>query len=137
MAYSADSLKAYRSTAVQTASSGKLILMLFDGALRFLEVARLGMQEPPENLKRNEVIHNNITKVINIFLELQNSLNMEQGGDFSKTLYSLYAYMIERLHKANFDKSIDYLMEVNSLLLPIRDAWSTMLSSPNQQNIAS
>lgn len=120
-------LKNYKQASVQTASPGKLILMLFDGALRFLEASKIGFREPAENFRRNEIIYNNITKSVNIFLELQSSINLEKGGDLAKTLYSLYDYMIRQLHKANLEKDIELVIEVERLLLPLREAWSQML----------
>lgn len=123
--------QSYQALAVQTASPGKLVLMLFDGALKFIEASKQGFESPPENLKRHEWIHNNLSKVTNILLELQCSLNLEKGGTLAQTLYDLYGYMVEQLNKANIQKNLNLVLEVERLLKPIRDSWSEMLSNPN------
>jgi flagellar secretion chaperone FliS len=123
--------QSYQALAIQTASPGKLVLMLFDGALKFIEASKLGFESPLENLKRNEVIHNNLTKVNNILLELQCSLNLDKGGTLAQTLYDLYTYMVEQLNKANIHKNVNLVLEVERLLKPIRDSWSEMLANPN------
>ena len=65
--------------------------MLFDGALRFMTAAEIGFQE--ENFaRRNEQIHNNILRAQAIITELQATLNMEVGGEFSENLYRLYDF---------------------------------------------
>lgn len=119
--------QSYQTLAIQTASPGKLVLMLFDGALRFIEASKQGFASPIENLKRNELIHNNLTKVSAILLELQSSLNLEKGGDLAQTLYRLYDYMMGQLTQANLKKEPSLVLEVERLLRPIRDAWAEML----------
>lgn len=119
--------QSYQALAIQTASPGKLILMLFDGALRFIETSKQGFASPHENLKRPELIHNSLTKVSDILLELQSSLNLEKGGELAQTLYRLYAYMLEQVTKANLQKEPSFVLEVEKLLKPIRDAWAEML----------
>lgn len=122
--------QSYQALAIQTASPGKLVLMLFDGALKFLEASKQAFESPPENLKRHELIHNNLTKTNNILLELQCSLNLDKGGTLAQTLYDLYTYMVEQLNKANIHKNLDLVLEVERLLKPIRDSWSEMLTNP-------
>src|SRR2546421_8119149 len=98
--------QSYRQVATQTASPGQLVLMLFDGAIRFLERARLGFAaEDP--LEFNQTIHNNITRAQDIITELNSTLNMEQGGDVAVTLRRLYDYMDGRLNESNRSKTED------------------------------
>lgn len=129
--------QSYQALAIQTASPGKLVLMLFDGALRFIEASKQGFASPLDNLKRNECIHNNLTKVSAILIELQSSLNLEKGGELAQTLYRLYDYMMGQLTKANLKKEPSLVLEVEKLLRPIRDAWAEMLlqsPAPTCQN---
>ena len=118
--------QSYRQVATKTASPGQLVLMLFDGALRFLEQARAGfvLEDP---LEFNLTIHNNIQKAVAIVSELNYSLNMEAGGEFAATMRRLYDYMDRRLHEANQYKREDYLIDVSRRLGIIRDAWKEML----------
>lgn len=123
---STNPLHIYRKTAATTASPGELVLMLFDGALRFMTAAELGFQE--ENFaRRNELIHNNIMRTQAIITELQATLNMEKGGEFSENLYRLYDFMQEHLNQANREKNLDKIKTVVGFMQDIRDAWSQML----------
>jgi flagellar protein FliS len=123
---STNPLHIYRKTAATTASPGELVLMLFDGALRFMTAAELGFQE--ENFaRRNELSHNNIMRTQAIITELQATLNMEKGGEFSENLYRLYDFMQEHLNQANREKNLDKIKTVVGFMQDIRDAWSQML----------
>jgi flagellar protein FliS len=116
----------YRSMAIATATPGQLILMLFDGALRFQGMALNGFHEQ-QIVRRNEQIHNNIVKSQNILRELQVSLDMKVPGDFSQRMYALYDFMIEQLQLANVRKDPEPIHVVERLLGIIRDAWAEML----------
>lgn len=119
-------LNIYRKTAATTASPGELVLMLFDGALRFMAAAELGFNE--ENFARqNEQIHNNIQRTQAIITELQATLNMDKGGEFSENLYRLYDFMQEHLNQANREKSLEKIKTVAAFMQDVRDAWAQML----------
>jgi flagellar secretion chaperone FliS len=119
-------LASYQSVAVATASPGKLILMLFDGALRFLKAAEEGFEV--EGLReRQEAIHNNLIKAQNIISELQRCLNLREGGDFAINLFRLYDFMNTRLMEANVRKESENIRIVARLLGEVRDAWEQML----------
>lgn len=125
--------QSYRQVATKTASPGQLILMLFDGGIRFLEQARAGfLLEDP--LEYNQTIHNNIQKGIAIISELNFSLNMEAGGEISTTLRRLYEYMEERLFAANQYKREDHIVEVINRLTTLRDAWREMLQKQGAEH---
>lgn len=118
--------KSYQSAAVGTATPGQLVLMLYDGALRFMTAARRGFGL--EHLgQRNEQIHNNLIKTQNILRELQGSLDMKAGGEFSTRMWALYDYMLSQLQQANMKKELEPINVVENLLGQIRDAWSQML----------
>jgi flagellar protein FliS len=119
-------LNIYRKTATTTASPGELVLMLFDGALRFMTAAEIGFQE--ENFaRRNEQIHNNILRAQAIITELQATLNMEVGGEFSENLYRLYDFMQNQLSQANREKNIEKIKVGVGFVQDIREAWAQML----------
>jgi len=94
--YAAESARCYQAAAVKTAPPGQLILMLFDGALRFMATAAAGFQEP-EPAKRIEKIHLNLIKAQNILRELQACLDLEKGGEFSERMFALYEFMIAQI----------------------------------------
>jgi flagellar protein FliS len=119
---------AYKATAVLTASPGQLVLMLFDGALKSMAIAMEAFSRPPSDFRRIEVIHKNLSKAQCILLELQGGLDMESGGEFARTMHSLYAYHMRRLFESNMRKQVEPLVEVERLVRELRDAWAEMLS---------
>ncbi|MFN3245729.1 MAG: flagellar export chaperone FliS, partial [Leptonema sp. (in: bacteria)] len=76
----------YKDTEIQTADQGKLILMLYDGAIRFLNIAIDNM-----DYRKYDIVNNNIIKAQDIITELMLSLNMDQGGEIAKNLFNIYA----------------------------------------------
>lgn len=116
----------YRQTATQTASPGQLVLMLYDGALRFLEKSLSGF-EVDDPAKSNEMISNNIIRAQNIIAELNGTLNLADGGAIATTLRGLYNYMDDRLMEANIRKNPEGIRETIGRLTSLRDAWFQML----------
>jgi len=123
---------AYRQNSVQTATPGQLILMLFDGALRFMNRAIEGFEEK-EVGARNEAIHINLMKSQAILDELQNSLDHTAGGSLARTLTDLYDFMRGQLRLANTRKDSAPVRVVVELLGDIRGAWSAMLAQIDDQ----
>jgi flagellar secretion chaperone FliS len=129
----ANSLKSYRRIATKTAPPGQLILMLFDGALLCLERALIGFEhrDPGE---KNQAIHNNLRRAADIIRHLNNSLNLEAGGELAGTLRRLYHYFDMRLTESNLKKQRAGVDEVIVHLKELRDAWATMLANRSQEN---
>lgn len=109
---------AYRQTELVTSEDPKkLILMLYDGAIRFLEQARAGVLSG-DIRRRGE----NLSRVLAIIGELNACLNMEAGGETAEFLRGLYMYMLTELPKVSIsndieivDKSMRYLKELRKL----------------------
>jgi flagellar protein FliS len=126
MFHRASPWQSYRQVVTQTASPGQLVLLLYDGAFRFLEQARVGFaKDDPKEC--NEAINNNIQRAQAILQELNEALNMDEGGDFAATMRGLYIYMDGRLQQANVTKTEDGINEVLRRITILRDAWSEML----------
>ena len=120
------SFRGYKTVATQTASPGQLVVMLYDGAIRFLERALTGFQyDDPKDF--NETINNNVIRAQDIISELNDSLDLARGGELARTLRSLYNYMDNQLTHSNADKSQDGIRDVINRLSTLRDAWSEML----------
>ena len=117
----------YKKAAILSASPERLILMLYDGALDAMRLAKSGFKL--EEVKpRNETISNNLIKAQNIFGELQRSLRPEKGNEFADRMFGLYSFYSMKLNEANFKKEeapIDLAIELFS---EIRDAWEEMLA---------
>jgi len=109
---------AYKKAAVNTLDQNKLIIMLYDGAIKNASFA-------VEHIKSGEIekVHNCLIKTKNIVTELMATLNMEQGGDIAKNLQSLYSYMFSQLIEANMEKKFKPVLVVIDLLKELRAAW--------------
>ena len=123
-----DYARTYRANSVLTASPGQLVLMLYDGALRSLALAREGFARPERDLRRIDLINAQLLKAQNIILDLQSTLNHEAGGEFSRTLDQLYDYYARRLWEANIRKEEAPVIEVERMLRELRDGWAEMLN---------
>ena len=69
-----------------------------------------------------------LSRALAILSELQNTLNLAEGGDVAARLDALYAHMAERLIDANVQRSADPIREVVALLRTLRDAWAQIAS---------
>lgn len=110
---------AYKSNEVLTAPKKKLVIMLYDGAVKNLKIAKLSMGD-----KNIEKTNNAIIKAQNILAEFMSTLNFDEGGDIAKGLMNLYQYMYDRTIRANIDKDPEILDEVIGMLEDLRDTWS-------------
>jgi len=108
----------YQKTMVETVTPAQLVLMLYNGAIRFLKQAQMGLEEG-----KLEVCHQNILKAQDILTELMTSLDLEQG-EIARNLYQLYDYMYHRLVDANIKKDGQILLEVQQFLSELRETWS-------------
>ena len=117
--------EAYRQTMVQSRSPLELVVMLYDGALRFLK-------ETEDAMRRGDLIakRDALSKSFAILSELQSTLNVDQGGATAESLDSLYVYMINRLTEANVQKNPAPVQEVITLLSGLRDAWAAVAQAP-------
>ena len=124
--------KSYKAQSVQTASPGKLVLMLFDGYLRFTAAARKSF-EVEDFTKKNEGINNNLIRAQNIVTELQSSLDMSVPGDLPGTLYRLYDYVLHNLQQSNLKKDPKPIDDADKVISELREAWAEMLTQ-NPEN---
>ena len=134
MRYNANPWLSYRQVATKTATPGQLVLMLFDGALRFLDKALVGF-DLDDPLDSNLAINNNILKAQEILRELNMSLNMETGGEFAGTMRRLYNYYDLQLSQSNLQKDPAGVELVIRLLSVIRGAWAEMLAGNSASTV--
>lgn len=111
----------YQETAVSTQNRGRLIVMLYDGAIRFLRQAIVDLNQGDYASKGQ-----NITKAIDIIYELNTVLDVDQGGQIAQNLRSLYNFMYNHLSEANIQKSPKMLQEVISLLEELKQGWESI-----------
>jgi len=101
----------YKQMQIKTASPGKLLLMLYQGAVKFMKLAKKNIKEG-----KIEASHKNIIKAQNIILKLQGTLNKEQGGEIAVQLESLYDFIYRELIQANLNKNTKHLDNVIPLV---------------------
>jgi flagellar protein FliS len=123
--------KSYQQVATKTAPPGQLVLMLYEGAIRFTQRALGGfaLEDPAEY---NQTISNNILRAQDIIFELNVTLNVQEGGELAMTLRKLYDYMGRKLMEANLRKEEEPLKDVLNRLTVLRDAWAQMLVNQGQ-----
>jgi flagellar protein FliS len=135
MAYANPGARAYQTQSILTASPGQLVLLMYDGCLRFMAQARAGFALPEDNPRRIETIHTALLRSQAIISELRANLDMEAGGDIAVNLDRLYDYHLRRLFECNLRKDEAPLIEVELLVRTLRDAWAEMLRS-NETRVA-
>ena len=108
----------YKKTAVESASKEKLLLMLYEGAIRFLKRAIMAC-ENKDVPGRCE----NIGKAYDIILELMNTLDFKVGGEVAENLEQLYMFMTEELTRANLTGKVDHLKNVLKIMETLYEGW--------------
>jgi flagellar protein FliS len=117
--------QAYYQTQIQSRSPLELVVMLYDGALRFLQQTVDAMERGDLVAKRDA-----LSRAMAILAELHGMLDLEQGGEVAASLDSLYTYMMERLTTANQQRDAAPVAEVMRLMSGLRDAWSQIAQAP-------
>lgn len=108
----------YHENQILTASREQILIMLYDGAIRFCRQAMAA------NTAGNRVLRLEKTgKVLAIVTEFSNSLNHEIGGEIAENLDALYHFMIRELTEARKSDTNDHLESVEKLLLDLRQTW--------------
>jgi flagellar protein FliS len=114
-------LKAYRETQIKTATPGRLIIMLYDGAVTSLNIA---IEILEKNEHKLDTVSNNVIKAQDIISELMVSLDFEKGGEIAKNLFNIYMYMNRELLSGNIKKDVEPLKNVRKFLMELREAWN-------------
>lgn len=121
---------AYANNKIMTASPAELTLMLYEGAIKFCNIAIVGIEE-----NNVEKAHNNIRKVENIIQEFQSTLNHNYAtaDDFD----NVYKYLLQRLLEANVKKDKEILEEVLTHLRTMRDTWKELMQLTKNGTVVS
>lgn len=121
---------AYNNSKILTASPAELTLMLYDGAIKFTNIAIMAIE-------KNDIqkAHTNIIKTERIIIEFQSTL--DEKYPVSKDFSAVYSYLIRRLREANIKKDAEILEEVLKHLRTMRDTWKeVMAKTANGTNVA-
>ncbi|MCX7993125.1 MAG: flagellar export chaperone FliS, partial [Fimbriimonadales bacterium] len=110
------------------ASPARLIVMLYDGAIRFINEAVYAMRQ-----RDYETQNARLQRAQKILAELISSLDFEKGGEVAENLFRLYTYMYNQLVEANLQDSHERLEHVVDLLANLREAWDTIATESEAQ----
>jgi flagellar protein FliS len=114
-------INTYRQADVQSRTPLQLVVMLYDGALRFSAEAREAMLQ--RDIRKRAAA---ISRTMAIVSELQSTLNMEAGGEIAAELDRLYLYVRDRLLDASFRQDVRPLDEAIKVLQALRESWGSL-----------
>lgn len=119
---------AYQNNKVMTASPAELTLMLYEGAIKFCNIAIMGIEQ-------NDIqkAHDNITKVERIIEEFRSTLDFKYP--VAKDFDEVYKYLYDRLVQANMKKDKEILEEVLNHLRTMRDTWKEVMKLSKQGQV--
>lgn len=112
--------QAYNNSKVLTASPAELTLMLYDGAIKFCNIAIMSIEQ-----KDVQKAHTNIKKIERIIGEFQATLDFKY--EVAKDFDNVYNYLLDRLTEANLKKDKEILEEVLRHLRTMRDTWKEVM----------
>ena len=112
---------AYRQQEILTAPPGRLVVMLYDGAARFLFQAAYAMREG-DVVKAGQ----RLSRAEAIIEELLTTLDLEQGGEIASRLQGLYVFHLRYLREARVERDADKLDQVREQLAELRESWAAV-----------
>jgi len=118
-----DPSAAYQQTAVTTQSKGRIIVMLYEGAIKFMKLAIKEIQAGNLEAKGKY-----ISKARDIISELNNVLDVDAGGEIAFNLRRLYTFMDTRLSQANIKQDTEMIQDVITLMEELNQSWKAITS---------
>jgi len=122
-----DPYRAYQEAQVKTAEKGRLVLILYEEAIRYLKEAAKALREGDAERKGERLIYG-----MEVISELLSSLDSSQG-EIAKNLRSLYTFMLQRLLLADAEGDAEKIEEVTGLLEDLRDGWREVLEGKGKR----
>lgn len=111
----------YQETSIMTQDKGRLVVLLYDGAIKYLKRAVIAMDSG--NFEQKGEL---ICKAQNILFELNGVLDIDRGGQIAENLRKLYNFMYQRLNQASIQCDRQIVMEVVELLSELNEGWKTI-----------
>ena len=121
--------KQYKQVQVKTANKEKLLIMLYQGCIKFLRLAKKSIEEEDIQGANNYIIRSQ-----DIIRELMNTLDREKGGEIATNLYSLYDFMNRQLIEANVNKDVEKIEVVEDMMLELLDSWKQIAGEKKKKN---
>ncbi len=116
-------IASYTENAVSTQTRGRLIVLLYEGAIKFLKQA-LAELEAGRFVEKDQYVN----KAQAIISELNSSVDMEAGGQIAKNLRKLYNFMAVHLDEANMKRDPQRIREVTACLEDLKEGWKAMMA---------
>jgi len=116
-----DGITTYQENSVSTQSRGRLIVMLYDGAIKFMRLAIIEMEK-----KNYEAKGRYINKALDIINELNIVLDMDAGGEIASNLRKLYIFMNNHLSQANIKCDPQKVRDVIKLMEELNQGWKAI-----------
>ncbi len=124
--------KKYQKTQVTTASREKVLLMLYEGAIKFTKQAKAAMNAGKVGEKGTY-----ISKSTAILSELMATLDFKSGGQIAVDLENLYVFMIDKLIEGNINNDQECLDHVEKILMTLYQAWKDVIDNPRPDGVPS
>ncbi|MFB6347314.1 MAG: flagellar export chaperone FliS [bacterium] len=118
-----DPYSSYKETQVETASQEKILLMLYEGCIKFTRQAKQALHE--EDYKTS---HDKLIQAQDIITELMSTLDMDVGGEIAEELFRLYDFCLHNMIQANVDKDPSRLDDVLPVLEDLNEAWDEVIN---------
>lgn len=118
-------LSTYQQNQVQSRTPLELVVMMYDGALKFLQQTRNAIERGDIRARRDAS-----TRALTIVSELQSTLDLKRGGDIARQLDELYAYVNGRILQAAADNAVAPVDEATRVLQILRESWVVIAGTP-------
>ena len=137
--YSNKAAEKLRTDAINSATPEELTLMLYEGALKFANVALMEIEKNNKKKENGEIpnyelINDNSQRIRAIMRELQRTLDFKY--EIANTFNDYYEFILRRLHEATIKKDAEVMKEVTFLLRSIRDTWKEAMQIARTENAA-
>lgn len=119
-------LNKYKQNAVTTSTPEELTLMLYDGAIKFMNIGKYSIEN--QDIQKS---NSSLIRAQDIINELNYSLNMDY--DISKDMRDLYDFILSRLIDANIEKNIEPIDDALEIVYEMRDTWKEVIRQVKQQ----
>lgn len=123
------SLKQYKEQSINLSRPEEVVLMLYDGAIRFLNNAVIEYEEKKDVKEKARLVE----KAVKVIDHLQSCLDMEKGDEIARNLDRLYSYILVTLTEANMKNDMERIRQCRGLIETIREGWLSVCDAGKRQ----
>lgn len=115
--------QAYLENLVNTATPGKLVILLYERAIFHLKQALKCMEDNKNSLEKNQEMLSAFSKAENILFTLKDTLNFKKGGEIAQNLNKIYEILLDTLFSLSFNRNPEVLKRIIKILEDLKIAW--------------